>query len=82
MYGAIVGDVAGSPYEFNRNESKTFSPVLHPSAGITDDTSMTVAIADSLLNEIPPVESMRHWAREVYPTESLGGYGAGFMKWL
>ena len=82
MYGAIVGDIAGSPYEFNRNKSKNFSPFLHPSGGITDDTIMTVAIADSLLNEIPPAVSMRHWARTVYPTESLGGYGAGFMKWL
>ena len=82
MYGAIIGDVVGSPYEFARNKRKDFSPLFHPKAGITDDTIMTVAVADCLLNEIHPAESMRQWARDVLPTESLGGYGAGFMKWL
>ena len=82
MYGAIIGDVVGSPYEFARNLRKDFSPLFHPKSGITDDTIMTVAVADSLLNEVHPAESMRFWARQVLPTESLGGYGAGFMKWL
>ena len=82
MYGAIIGDVVGSPYEFSRNKRKDFSPLFHPRAGITDDTIMTVAVADSLLNEIHPAESMRSWGRKVLPTESLGGYGKGFIKWL
>ena len=82
MYGAIIGDVVGSPYEFSRNKRKDFSPLFHPRAGITDDTIMTVAMADSLLNEIHPAESMRSWGRKVLPTESLGGYGKGFIKWL
>ena len=82
MYGAIIGDVVGSPYEFSRNKRKDFAPLFHPKAGITDDTIMTVAIADSLLNEIHPAESMRSWGRKVLPTESLGGYGKGFIKWL
>lgn len=82
MYGAIVGDIVGSPYEFSRNKRKDFSPLFHPRAGFTDDTIMTVAVADSLMNEIPPAEAMRAWGRRVYPTESLGGYGAGFMRWL
>src|SRR6056300_406557 len=82
MYGAIIGDVVGSPYEFSRNKRKDFSPLFHPRAGITDDTIMTVAVADSLLNEIHPAESMRGWGRKILPTESLGGYGKGFIKWL
>lgn len=82
MYGAIIGDVVGSPYEFSRNKRKDFAPLFHPKAGITDDTIMTVAVADSLLNEIHPAESMRSWGRKVLPTESLGGYGKGFIKWL
>ena len=44
MYGAIIGDVVGSPYEFARNKRKDFSPLFHPKAGITDDTIMTVAL--------------------------------------
>ena len=67
MYGAIIGDVVGSPYEFSRNKKKNFSPLFHPRAGITDDSIMTVAIADCLLNEIAPAEAMRSWARRVYP---------------
>ena len=82
MYGAIIGDVVGSPYEFSRYKRKDFSPLFHPRAGITDDTIMTIAVADSLLNEIHPAESMRSWGRKVLPTESLGGYGKGFIKWL
>ena len=80
MYGAIIGDIVGSPYEFSRNKRKDFSPLFHPKAGFTDDTIMTVAVADSLMHEIPPAEAMRDWGRKVYPTESLGGYGAGFIK--
>ena len=84
MYGAIIGDVVGSPYEFARNLRKDFSPLFHPKVWDPQMTPllMTVAVADSLLNEIHPAKSMRHWARQVLPTESLGGYGAGFMKWL
>ena len=82
MYGAIIGDIVGSPYEFSRNKRKDFSPLFHPKAGFTDDTIMTVAVADSLMHEIPPAEAMRDWGRKVLPTESLGGYGAGFIRWL
>lgn len=82
MYGAIIGDVVGSPYEFSRNKRKDFSPLFHPKAGITDDTIMTVAIADCLLNEIHPAQAMRDWGRRVLPTESMGGYGKGFIRWL
>jgi ADP-ribosylglycohydrolase len=82
MYGAIIGDIVGSPYEFSRNKRKDFSPLFHPKCGFTDDTIMTVAVADSLMHEIPPAEAMRDWGRKVLPTESLGGYGAGFIRWL
>lgn len=82
MYGAIIGDVVGSPYEFARNKRKDFFPLFHPKSGITDDTIMTVAVADCLLHEIHPAHAMRDWARRVLPTESLGGYGKGFIRWL
>ena len=61
---------------------KDFSPLIRPDTGITDDTIMTVAIADSLLHEIPPAEAMRDWGRRVMPAETVAGYGAGFIKWL
>ena len=61
---------------------KDFSPLIRPDTGITDDSIMTVAIADSLLHEILPAEAMRDWGRRVMPAENVAGYGAGFIKWL
>ena len=82
MYGAILGDLIGAPWEFKRMMRKDFNPLIRPDTGITDDSIMTVAIADSLLHEIPPAEAMRDWGRRVMPAETVAGYGAGFIKWL
>ena len=82
MYGAILGDLIGAPWEFKRMKRKDFTPLILPDTGITDDSIMTVAIADSLLDEIPPAEAMRDWGRKVMPAENVAGYGASFIKWL
>ena len=82
MYGAILGDLIGAPWEFKRMKRKDFTPIIRPDTGITDDSIMTVAIADSLLHEIPPAEAMRDWGRRVMPAENVAGYGASFIKWL
>jgi len=82
MYGAILGDLIGAPWEFKRMKHKDFTPLIRPDTGITDDSIMTVAIADSLLHEIPPAEAMRDWGRRVMPAENVAGYGASFIKWL
>ena len=48
MYGAILGDMIGSPYEFDRgNKSKDF-PLFTAKSRFTDDTVMTVAVAEAL----------------------------------
>jgi len=79
MYGAIIGDIAGSVYEFNNYCSKDFQPLIHPTAKYTDDTVCTIAIADSLMNNIPPTKSLRDWGREYW---HLGQWGAKFARWL
>ncbi|MDO4506220.1 MAG: ADP-ribosylglycohydrolase family protein, partial [Spirochaetales bacterium] len=49
MYGAILGDIIGEPYEFDRgNKSKDF-PMFSESPSFTDDSVMTVAIAGGIL---------------------------------
>ena len=49
MYGAILGDMIGSPYEFDMgNKSKDF-PLFSESSTFTDDTVMTIAVADAFL---------------------------------
>ena len=52
MYGAILGDIIGSPYEFDRgNKTKDF-PLFSPVSGFTDDTVMALAVAEAFL-ELP-----------------------------
>ena len=52
MYGAILGDIIGSPYEFDRgNKSKDF-PLFSRYSEFTDDTVMTLAVADAFMEAI------------------------------
>ena len=88
MYGAILGDIIGSPYEFDRGE-KTKEFELFPAyARFTDDTVMTIAVAEALVGldtdadeehvKGDVVRFMRHWGRR-YPHI---GYGGLFRQWL
>jgi ADP-ribosylglycohydrolase len=87
MLGAIAGDIIGSPYEFGRMKSKHF-PLFSDSSGFTDDTVMTVAVAEALIaadgdtsvGEEAVVASMLRWGA-AYPSPK-GGYGARFGAWL
>ena len=47
MYGSIIGDMIGEPYEFVGTKAIDFD--FHMSR-FTDDTGMTVAVADALMN--------------------------------
>ena len=51
MLGAILGDIVGSPYEFDHNnyKHKDFS-LLSKKSHFTDDTVMTVAVAVGLID--------------------------------
>ena len=86
MYGAILGDMIGAPYEWSGGpKSKDFD--LFKGAFFTDDTVLTVAIADAQLvwNKTGNLDDlrkttirvMREWGNN-YPA----GYGAGFRAWL
>ena len=46
MYGAIIGDIVGSVYEFNNYRAKDFT-LFKPECFFTDDTVMTLAVAKS-----------------------------------
>lgn len=88
MYGAILGDMIGAPYEFDRgNKTKDF-PLFSDESEYTDDTVMTIAVADAL-SGVPAgaeeavirenlIDSMHHWG-ELYP---YAGYGVKFDRWL
>lgn len=77
MVGAIIGDIVGSRFEFNNHRSTEFE-FFHPDCKFTDDTVMTVAVADAILSKRPFGEVMHEYGRK-YPNR---GYGGRFFKWL
>lgn len=77
MLGAVVGDIVGSIYEWNNHRSKDF-PFFGPGADYTDDSVLTLAVADALLHGHPPQKALYHWAIR-HPKR---GYGGGFSRWL
>jgi ADP-ribosylglycohydrolase len=86
MYGAILGDIIGSPYEFGRgNKSKEF-PLFSPASTFTDDTVMTIAVAESVMDlqyegfgpRKQLIGAMKRYGR-MFPN---AGYGARFARWL
>lgn len=77
MIGAIIGDIAGSRFEW-ANTKKTDFDFFTPWSRFTDDTVMTVAVAEWLTaaGNLPSI--MQKWGRK-YPG---AGYGGMFRKWL
>jgi ADP-ribosyl-[dinitrogen reductase] hydrolase len=79
MIGAIAGDIIGSVYEFDNIKTTDF-PLFTNESDYTDDTIMTIAVADWLLNGGDLAKVMQRYGREYpYPT---GGYGGRFSGWL
>ena len=77
MLGAIAGDVLGSVHEFKPVKTKDFELFNHH-CSFTDDTVMTVAVAEACMNEGSYVDSLQTWGRK-YP---LAGYGSWFGQWI
>ncbi len=77
MIGAIAGDIIGSVYERNPIKTKEF-PLFHPECRFTDDSVLTVAVADAILSGRPYLESVREIGRR-HPG---AGYGGSFIQWL
>lgn len=89
MIGAILGDIVGSPFEFDRGEKiKDFGPLFREDSEYTDDSVMTIAVADALMKAGAEADSdkikhevaiaMKTWGRR-YPS---AGYGNRFIWWL
>ena len=86
MIGAILGDIIGSPYEFDRGDKTKDFPLFSEESCFTDDTVMTIAVAEAFLSapddegEIRRrlIHAMQKWGHR-YPNES---YGIRFHSWL
>lgn len=79
MLGAIIGDIAGSRYEFDNTSDYDFE-MFGAENGFTDDTICTVAVADALLKDVDYMTSMRAWCHK-YP-HPMGEYGSYFFNWV
>lgn len=72
-----MGDIIGSVYEHRPIKTKDF-PLFHPHCRFTDDTVLTIAIANAILTGHTYLESVRQIGQR-YPG---AGYGGSFMRWL
>jgi len=76
MIGAVAGDIIGSVYEWNNIKTKDFV-LFSDQCFFTDDSILTIALADSILQSTPYVNNLKrfyYW----YPN---GGYGSSFHQW-
>ncbi|MEZ4483332.1 MAG: ADP-ribosylglycohydrolase family protein [Syntrophotaleaceae bacterium] len=76
MLGAIAGDMIGSRFERHNYKGKDFELFTDASC-FTDDSVLTIALADSLLNGLPFAEKLKEYFWR-YPH---AGYGGRFMRW-
>lgn len=77
MLGAIAGDTIGSPYEFIANKAMDF-PLFSKRSRFTDDTVLTVAIADILLHGLDIIDTLKKYSTR-YPG---AGYGGSYQRWI
>jgi len=77
MIGAIAGDIIGSIYERRPIKTKAF-PLFDERCRFTDDTVLTVAIADAILSGRPYQQSLKKIGRR----HPRAGYGGSFIRWL
>lgn len=80
LLGAIIGDIAGSRFEDCPHKDPDGFDLIIPSkwCGFTDDTILTIAVADALIHQRPYDQTIRYWAKK-YPK---AGYGFSFQKWM
>ena len=85
MYGAILGDIIGSPYEFDQGKKTKDFPLFSRNSSYTDDTVMTIAVAEAFLE---PGEEAQLRQRLIACMQRYGrafpyaGYGGMFRRWL
>lgn len=77
MIGAIAGDIIGSFFEMQTIKHKDF-PLFSKSSRFTDDTVLTVAVADCLINQKDYVKTFQEYGRK-YPKKK---YGSSFFDWI
>ncbi|HEY9692675.1 MAG TPA: ADP-ribosylglycohydrolase family protein [Oculatellaceae cyanobacterium] len=78
MLGAIAGDIIGSIYEFDNITTKDF-PLFSDDSAFTDDTVLTVAVADTILTDSNYTQNFKQYFQR-YPNPK-GSYGGRYLRW-
>ena len=88
MYGAILGDIIGSPFEFDRGDKTKNFDLFSKGCGFTDDSVMTIAVGEALLAVRPKAAVKEIEDAVASNMQDLGkryphaGYGGSFRHWL
>ena len=77
MIGAVAGDIIGSVFEQHPTKTTAF-PLFVKSSRFTDDTVLTIAVADAILNRTDYAQALKTYGR-MYPA---AGYGMSFFRWM
>jgi ADP-ribosylglycohydrolase len=77
MIGALAGDIIGSVYEHHPIKTTAF-PLFQSGSRFTDDSVLTVAVADAILTGRPYRDAVLDWGRR----HPHAGYGPAFAWWL
>lgn len=77
IIGAVIGDVIGSVFEWNNIKTTDFD-LFNPKCDFTDDTVLTIAVADSILNKKDFAKTIWEYGRKYRGR----GYGGSFRNWL
>jgi ADP-ribosylglycohydrolase len=80
ILGATAGDIIGSIYEFNNIKTTDF-PLFSDGCCATDDSIMTFATMDVLLNMGDYTKTYQSYGRK-YPDPDYGSYGGNFNDWI
>lgn len=90
MFGAILGDIIGSPYEFTGGHKTKEFPLFTEESTYTDDTVMTLAVAEAFIEAKTEADASEEWILKRLGTHMRyygkkypdAGYGQKFGRWL
>jgi ADP-ribosylglycohydrolase len=77
LLGALAGDIIGSVYEYSEQKSPDF-PLFSQSSRVTDDSILTLAVADAIINGSRYLKYIHEYAQH-YPESDFGGR---FRVWM
>ena len=83
MYGAILGDIIGSPFEFDRGDKTKNFDLFSEVCGFTDDSVMTIAVGEALLAvglEAAVAFNMQDWEKDIHMQVMVEASDIGLKK--